>query len=129
MYSTTVQNTLKLLALSVFIDKRVYANEIAAFMDSTDNLDVLTDSDNTMTSAKLLEWFEANQHDLKTQLSKTSEFKSWLRPILDDLADHKEKYAILNRMIKISKADGEFHKSEENLISLTAKHWDVRLAF
>ena len=54
MYSTTVQNTLKLLALSVFIDKRVYANEIAAFMDSTDNLDVLTDSDNTMTSAKLL---------------------------------------------------------------------------
>ena len=129
MYSTTVQNTLKLLALSVFIDKRVYANEIAAFMDSTNNLDVLTDSGNTMTSAKLLEWFEANQHDLKTQLSKTSEFKSWLRPILDDLADHKEKYAILNRMIKISKADGEFHKNEENLISLTAKHWDVRLAF
>lgn len=129
MYTARIQNILKLLALTVFIDKRVYANEIDAFMKSTENLDALTQLDNALTPAKLLEWFEANQHDLKTQLSETSEFKSLLRPILDDLADHKEKHAILNRMIKISKADDEFHKSEENLISLTAKHWDVRLAF
>ena len=81
-----------------------------------------------MSPAKLLSWFDTHRTELKAELEQRNTFDNWIDKILDDLSDHPEKPAILNRMIKISKSDGEVHVSEKALIVITARHWNIRLA-
>jgi len=128
MFSETIDNILKLLAITVFADKRVYADEIETFINSASNLDAFDKSDVHISPAKLLVWFETHRDELKNHVEPNGTFENWIYKILDNLSAHPDRHAILNRMIKISKADGEVHISEKALIALTAKHWKIRLA-
>ena len=128
MFTETIDDILKLLAVTVFADKRVFADEIDTFINSTTSLDALDNSEIDLSPDKLLVWFEKHRDDLKTHMETNSTLETWISKILDNLSDHPDRHAILNRMIKISKADGEVHISEKALIALTARHWDIRLA-
>ena len=127
MFPDNINSILKLLALAVFADKRVFADEIDTFINSAKNLEAFETSETDISPAKLLAWFEAHRSELKDKLENLITFENWVNNILDELSDHPEKPAILNRMIKISKADRELHISEKALIVLTARRWNINL--
>ena len=128
MFSRTINNILTILALTVFADKRVFADEIKSFINSARTLEALNNLDVDLSPAKLLVWFETNREDLKARMDAGASFERWLTPILDDLIDHPDRHAILNRMINISKSDGEVHVSEKALMVIAAKRWNINLA-
>ena len=128
MFPDNINSILKLLALAVFADKRVFADEIDTFINSAKNLEAFETSETDISPAKLLTWFESHRGELKDRLENLSTFEIWVNDILDNLSDHPEKHAILNRMIKIAKADRELHISEKALIILTARRWNINLA-
>ena len=113
MFPDNINSILKLLALAVFADKRVFADEIDTFINSAKNLEAFETSETDISPAKLLTWFESHRGELKDRLENLSTFEIWVNDILDNLSDHPEKHAILNRMIKIAKADRELHISEK----------------
>ena len=127
MFTNSIDSILKLLALTVFADQRVFTDEIDTFINSARNLEAFETSETDISPAKLLAWFETHRSELKDKLENLSTFETWVNNILDELSDHPEKPAILNRMIKISKADGELHISEKALIVLTARRWNINL--
>lgn len=127
MFTNSIDSILKLLALTVFADKRVFADEIDTFINSARNFEAFETSETDLSPAKLLAWFETHRGELKDRLENLSTFEIWVNNILDDLSDHPEKHAILNRMIKIAKADRELHVSEKALIVLTAQRWNINL--
>lgn len=128
MFTVPINNVLTILALTVFADKRVFADEINSFINSARNLESLTDKDQSISPPKLLAWFEVNRDELKARMQHGKSFEMWLNNLLDALSDHPDRHAILNRMIKISKADGEVHVSEKALLALTARRWRIKLA-
>lgn len=128
MFTKTINNILTVLALTVFADKRVFANEIDSFITSAKSLESLQSHGLEISPAKLLSWFEAHREGLKKRMTHAATFESWLNPILDDLANHPDRHAMFNRMINISKSDGEIHVSEKALMILAAKRWNIRLA-
>ena len=127
MFPDNINSILKLLALAVFADKRVFADEIDTFINSAKNLEAFETSETDISPAQLLTWFESHRGELKDRLENLSTFEIWVNDILDNLSDHPEKHAILNRMIKIAKADRELHVSEKALIVLTARRWNINL--
>ena len=128
MLTKTIENILTILALTVFADKRVFSNEIDSFVNSARNLESLSNPETDITPAKLLDWFEGHREALKGRMDQRATFEDWLNPILDDLTDHPDRHAMFNRMIEISKSDGEVHVSEKALMVLAAKRWNIRLA-
>lgn len=109
----------------VFADKRVFADEIDTFVNSARFFEA---SESELSPAKLLSWFETHRDDLKHRMENRTTFETWIYQILDNLSDHPDQQAILNKMIKISKADGEEHISERALIVLTARYWNISIA-
>lgn len=128
MFPKTIDDILTLLAITVVADKRVFAKEVDIFINSARNLDVLETSEADLSPAKLLLWFENNREGLRARMNQSPSFENWFNAILDNLAEHPSRYSIINRMIKISKADGELHVSEKALITLTAKRWNMNLS-
>lgn len=127
MFPESIHNILTLLAIAVVADKRVFAKEIDSFINSARNLEALETSKADLSPANLLLWFEDNREELKSKMNPSPSFENWFNSIVDNLSEHPDRHSILNRMIKISKADGELHVSEKALIALTAKRWNINL--
>ena len=72
MFTETIDNILKLLAVTVFADKRVFADEIDTFINSTTSLDALDNSEIDLSPDKLLVWFETHRDGLKTHMKTNS---------------------------------------------------------
>ena len=128
MFPKPINDILTILAITVVVDKRVFAKEVDSFINSARNLDILETPDLDLSPAKLLMWFESNRDDLKARMNQAPSFEKWFNAIIDNLSEHPARHSILNRMIKISKADGELHISEKALITLVAKRWNIKIA-
>ena len=87
MFTETIDDILKLLAVTVFADKRVFADEIDTFINSTTSLDALDNSEIDLSPDKLLVWFEKHRDDLKTHMETNSTLETWISKILDNLSD------------------------------------------
>ena len=128
MISDELQNLLSLLAVTIFADKRVFAQEIETFLKTAESITEIRNVQETLSEAKLLAWFDANAENIRGKL-QTPGFEPWFYGCLDKLAGLKDKQALLNIMMDISKADDEFHISEKALITLTASHWELHSQF
>ena len=128
MFPKPINDILTILAITVVADKRIFAKEVDSFINSARNLEVLETANIDLSPAKLLIWFENNRDDLKARMNQAPTFEKWFNTIIDNLSEHPARHSILNRMIKISKADGELHISEKALITLVAKRWNIKLA-
>lgn len=128
MYSDEIENTLCLLAATIFADRRVFSEEITAFVEGTARLKIIREAQPKLTQTDLLLWFEANSPDIKTKMT-TPYFKDWFYELLDKLSGFKDKEALLSIMREISKADNHVHVKERALFSLAARHWGIALTF
>lgn len=124
MISDDLHDVLSLLAATIFADKRVFATEIETFLKMTETIRKIRKTDEALSEAKLLSWFDANVDSIRHKL-QTPDFEQWFYGCLDKLDGLYDKQALLDLMSKIAKADNEFHISEQALIVLTAKHWNL----
>ena len=127
MLARDIDDLLTLLALSIFVDKRVFAEEITTFMRESKTLQSGLQIEPRLTEARLLSWFEAHREALKKQV-EALDFTSWIIPLLERLKPLHDKSLILDMMNEISISDGELHETEDNLIKLAAHHWDINYA-
>ena len=116
MFNREIDAVLKVIALSIFADKRVLSSEITAFVESAELIQENVNSDIVITEAKLLLWFELNRADLREKISlKVTEFEKWFVSLLEDLPVLPNKRFMTEAVERISNSDGEFHISEKAL--------------
>lgn len=124
MISDELHDVLSLLAATIFADKRVFAKEIETFLKAAERIRKIRNTDEVISEAKLLSWFDANVDSIRHKL-QTPDFEQWFYGCLDKLDGLYDKQALVDIMSEIAKADDEFHISEQALIVLTAKHWNL----
>ncbi len=120
-----------LLSMVIIADKRVYKEEVDAFVTSVMDIKAASDKasidDDTLITADLaFEWFRGNRDDILAQVRAPEYPMSALKKIfaLDGFAQRKE---VLRAMLLISMADKDYHPSEENLVDIAAAHWGLNI--
>ena len=126
MISDELHDLLSLLAATIFADKRVFAKEIETFLKTTESIRRIQKTEDVISEAKLLSWFDSNVDIIRTKLQST-DFEQWFYGCLDRLDGLQGKQILIDTMTEIAMADDEFHISEQALIVLTANHWKLRL--
>jgi len=126
MISDKLHDLLNLLATTIFADKRILAKEIETFLKAADDIGQIYKTDETVSEAKLLSWFDSNVDNIRSKL-QTPDFESWFYGCLNRLEGLYDKRALMAIMVDIAKADDDFHISEKALIVLTANHWKLKL--
>lgn len=117
----------RLLAMVIIADKRVYKEEVDAFVDSAMVIKAASKDDTLITRDMAFEWFRGNRDDILT-LAKSPEFSVSALKIIMSLNEFEHRETILRAMIAVSMADSEFHPSEESLIVIAAAHWKLKLS-
>lgn len=116
MFSREISAVLKIIALSIFADKRVLSEEITAFVESADLIQSQLNSDMVISETKLLLWFELNRAGLQAKMSLGSQdFKFWFETLISELPVLSDTQFITDIIDRISNADGELHISEKAL--------------
>lgn len=116
MFNRDIDAVLKVLALSIFADKRVLSEEISAFVESADIIQNNLNSDIVISETKLLLWFELNRSDLQSKMALSpAAFQAWFEELISNLPVMSDKRFITNIIERISQADGELHISEKAL--------------
>ena len=81
---TQTEHILSLLTATVFADKRVFSEEIKAFLKGAARLDILRYNKTKMSETKLLLWYETNKASVKEKMA-TPYFKDWFYDLLEKL--------------------------------------------
>jgi len=68
MFNRQIDAVLKVIALSIFADKRVLSEEISAFVESAEIIQSKVQSDIAISETKLLLWFELNRAELQNRM-------------------------------------------------------------
>jgi len=116
MFNRQIEAVLKVIALSIFADKRVLSEEITTFVESATLLESKLNSAIKITETKLLMWFEINRAELQDKMSlRSAEFKQWFETLLSDFPVMSDKNFITDIIANIANSDQEFHISEKAL--------------
>jgi len=122
MFNRQINAVLKVIALSIFADKRVLSEEITAFVESADLIQSKVNSDITISETKLLMWFELNRAELQNKMTLgPAGFKHWFENLLSELPVLSDKSFITDIIGRIANADQEFHISEKALGVMLAR--------
>jgi uncharacterized tellurite resistance protein B-like protein len=122
MTSQIMDDLLCLLMAVIVADKRVFAQEVQAFLTEAAKLQVKFEIMPQWSEAKFLMWYELNKATVKQQALGPN-LESWLYERVGRLAVIDDKPAILEAMRQVALADGEIRVSEQALIVLTARQW------
>lgn len=116
MFNREIEALLKIIALSIFADKRVLSTEITAFVESASVIQRHVNSDIVISETKLLLWFELNRAEIQDKMTLGPVgFKRWFEDTLSDLPVLSDKSFISEIIGHIANADEEFHISEKAL--------------
>lgn len=108
MFNRQINAVLKVIALSIFADKRVLSEEITAFVESADLIQSKVNSDITISETKLLLWFELNRAELQNKMTLgPAGFKHWFENLLSELPVLSDKSFITDIIGRIANADQE----------------------
>jgi len=124
VFTQDIEDILTLLALTVFADKRLFAQEIEAFMGLAADMEDFNHGEKPLSQPRMLVWFENNKAELMLRLDVPG-FEDWFYALLDRLAHLHGKPAILKAMAKLAASDDDVHVSERALLKLTAERWGI----
>ena len=116
----------KLLAMVIIADKRVYKEEVDAFVGSAMAIKAAVSDDTLITRDMAFEWFRGHRDEILA-LSKTPDYSVTALRIIMSMTDFKHRGAVLRAMVAVSMADEEFHPSEESMVVIAAAHWKLKL--
>ena len=112
-----VEDVLTVLALMVHADKRVFAEEIDAFMSAAQLICASAFNGMKPSEAVLLFWFELRRDDIKRKLRDPS-FDTWFNALLARVSKLPRLDLIIDGLQSIAEADNEIHISEHALLVL-----------
>ena len=115
----------RLLAMVIIADKRVYKEEVDAFIDSAMDIKAAISDETLITRDMAFEWFRGHRDEIMA-LAKTPEYSVSALRIIMSMTEFKHRDAVLRAMISVSMADDEFHPSEESLVVIAAAHWKLK---
>ena len=123
MGSKNSDNILKLLALVVLVDKRVYKEEVDTLAVEAENI-----LKNTlglfMTQSMAVDWFQTNRTSLQALLD--DEFLDYnLNVAIKCVDEFPDKTSLRRAMLRVAYADDEFHDSEYRLIRMAGQKWGL----
>ena len=116
------EDLLEILALVVVADNRVFEQEIDAFVNAAQSLEIRSEDGSLRTRQWLFDWFHNRYKSLQKEKQSIDLSDHWSR-MLKKLKEADNREQILERMNEISKADGYFHINEKLLIALAAGMW------
>ena len=119
-----MDNILRLLAATIFVDKRVYEDEVTALVSGAQQLSAAGHMDPDLSDDKIMTWYEANKDGIREETASPF-FKDWLSSLLDELSHVENKASILAVMKVIAKSDGQFHISERTLVAFAERYWET----
>lgn len=110
----------------IIADKRVYKEEVDAFVNSAMSIKETINDDTLITRDMAFEWFHGNRDEILT-LAKTPDYSVTALKVIMSMNEFEYRAAVLHAMVTVSMADDEFHPSEESLIVIAAAHWKLKL--
>jgi len=117
MFNRQIEAVLKVIALSIFADKRVLSEEISAFVESADLIQANLQSDIVISETKLLLWFELNRSEIQNIICLDSAgFQRWFEDLISDLPVLPNTQFITNIIEKIANADGDISEKALEVI-------------
>jgi len=116
----------KLLAMVIIADKRVYKEEVDAFVNSAMTIKAAVSDDTLITRDMAFEWFRGHRDEILA-LSKTPDYSVTALRIIISMTEFEHRAAVLSAMVAVSMADEEFHPSEESMVVIAAAHWKLNL--
>lgn len=126
MISNKLDDVLSLLAITIMADKRVFSTEIESFLKVANNLPCARLIDPSLSEARLLNWYEMNKGALRKKVNG-SHFKPWFYDCLGRIGNAHNKEDLQAAIHKIALSDGDLHFSEQALMVLTARYWNIQV--
>lgn len=126
MLKLEMHDTLMVLAVGVFADKKIHSSEIQVFMRSVSRVQLSKQGKSMLSEAKALSWFEMHKDEVRQMFAgPRSEFDAWFVPILKRVGKHADTDALLHLLNMIFLADHEMHNSEIALRALIKREWKL----
>jgi len=120
----TSSSVLRLLAMTIFADKRVLSEEIKVFVETVLAFQKTGVIQGNFTEARLILWYETNKDEFSNILERHS-FTEWFSTELSHLSDFEHKSELIEAVLKIARSDDDEHVSEQALAVLMAKKWNL----
>lgn len=117
---TEIEDVLTLLILMVHADKRVFAEEIDAYLVSARSIFATGYRANQPSEAVLLLWYESNKENIIAKLSDPN-FEVWFTALIGRIVRLSIFEQVIEALGKIAHADKELHVSEQALLILTSR--------
>lgn len=114
-----------LLSMVIIADKRVFKEEVDAFINGVMEIKALATEDETLVTRNIaMEWFKAHRDEITSRLESLQRSELELRHI-QKLNDYPHREAVLRTMVAVSLADNSLHRREQNLIEVAAANWKL----
>lgn len=126
MSTESWHDIMTLLSLVVLADKRVYKEEMDAFVSGAVQLNGQVNPGLFITEKMALSWFVDNRDSLKASMESPS-INIKIDRMIGSLKPLKNKQAILKVMKSIARADSDYHRTEHYIINRAATLWGVQM--
>ena len=120
-------NLLRLLALMVLIDKKVYQEEVAAFTKAALQLRDSVSPGMMMTRKMTVDWF-INHRERVEAVVDTLSYDDELLDIIKPLRGLPQKTEVMKAMIEIALSDGFYHDKEKMIVKKAILYWNINPA-
>lgn len=108
--------------MAIFADKRIASKEIDAFVQAIKTLQSHNILKSELSEARILIWYETNKDKL-TQIITAHKFEEWINKVGPVLRRQRDATPIFKAIQYISKADDEYHVSENAYANILQKQW------
>lgn len=124
MKAGTTYHLMSILAYAVVIDKKIYQEEVDAFVEAVLSLENLFPKETNLNRASIRQWFIEHREVLTANI-KSSIGSSYILQHITALNSLREKDRIVRAIIAISVSDNYLHFMETKLVDLCSAHWGV----
>lgn len=115
---------LRLLALMVVVDKKVYQEEVEAFTKAAMQLQQAISPKMIMTQKMAMDWFISHRDRLQ-HVVDSLDYDRELIEVIAQLRGLPEKVEVLEAMVTIALSDDYYHDKEKMIIKKTILYWNI----
>ena len=115
-------DVMHVLVCAVHADHVVDGKEIKVIVDAVSALDILSDTGEALSDIDLLYWLEANYNKIAAQYAGAKRDIE-LMILLTRMARRDDLDVIMNVIMDIYHADGEYHEAEKDFGDIVRSYW------
>lgn len=116
---------MKLVGLMAIANERFTPDDMESYQDQMMELRTVIDPSLVMTRQMIKDWLINNKSRLKSIITGL-EIDSELIAIFQQFRSYSHKFDVLNAMVQVGIADGDYGRVEKMLIKKTILYWNVR---